>query len=396
MGLHIAMLSAEYPPRWGGMGSTVYHLSAALVELGHRITVITRDVAGKAIAQDGVNIREVKWLYAPMAFTRSYGKHALADLKKLHSEDSVDVVHLHCPMISWTESQFKDCKENVAPIVSSLHGSWLGEKDGLRIAAKQKEAAVWANPNDLAILRSAGHYAKFERAAVNGSDICVANSYATKDDFLERYSPPADWNCQVIHWGVDTEMFHPSGEARDTEINQILAVGRLAARKGYGSLLKAFAVVNEKIPNSELLIVGRGHLKSRLEKQANKLGISSSIRIDSGMPFNKLAEEFRNADLVVYPSYYEGQGLIPLEAMASGTPVATVDHGPLPEMVDDSVGGLFTMANIDSMSSVIISLLSDKKGLEDRGNAGRQRVLENYTYGKNAEKFSQIYSNLAK
>ena len=396
MGLHIAMLSAEYPPRWGGMGSTVYHLSAALVELGYRITVITRDGGGKAIAQDGVNIREVKWLYAPMAFTRSYGKHALADLKKLHSEDSVDVVHLHCPMISWTESQFKDCKENVAPIVSSLHGSWLGEKDGLRIAAKQKEAAVWANPNDLAILLSAGHYAKFERAAVNGSDICVANSHATKEDFLERYSPPADWNCQVIHWGVDTEMFHPSGEPKDAEINQILAVGRLAARKGYGSLLKAFAVVKEKIPNSELLIVGRGHLKNRLEKQAIKLGISSSVRIDSGMPFDKLAEEFRNADLVVYPSYYEGQGLIPLEAMASRTPVATVDHGPLPEMVDDSVGGLFTMANIDSMSSVILSLLSDKKGLEDRGNAGRQRVLENYTYGKNAEKFSQIYSNLAK
>ena len=396
MGLHIAMLSAEYPPRWGGMGSTVYHLSAALVELGHRITVITRDGGGKAIAQEGVNIREVKWIYAPMAFTRSYGKHALADLKKLHSEDSVDVVHLHCPMISWTESQFKDCKENVAPIVSSLHGSWLGEKDGLRIAAEQKEAAVWANPNDLAILLSAGHYAKFERAAVNGSDICVANSHATKEDFLERYSPPADWNCQVIHWGVDTEMFHPSGEPKDTEFNQILAVGRLAARKGYGSLLKAFAVVNEKIPNSELLIVGRGHLKNRLEKQAIKLGISSSVSIDSGMPFDKLAEEFRNADLVVYPSYYEGQGLIPLEAMASGTPVATVDHGPLPEMVDDSVGGLFTMANIDSMSSVILSLLSDKKGLEDRGNAGRQRVLENYTYAKNAEKFSQIYSNLAK
>ena len=104
MGLHIAMLSAEYPPRWGGMGSTVYHLSAALVELGHRITVITRDGGGKALEQQGVNIREVKWLYAPMAFTKSYGKHALADLKKLHSEDSVDVVHLHCPHLSKTTS----------------------------------------------------------------------------------------------------------------------------------------------------------------------------------------------------------------------------------------------------------------------------------------------------
>ena len=395
MGLHIAMLSAEYPPRWGGMGSTVYHLSAALVELGHRITVITRDGGGKALEQQGVNIREVKWLYAPMAFTKSYGKHALADLKKLHSQDPVDVVHLHCPMISWTESQFKECKQNVAPIVSSLHGSWLGERDGLRTAAEQKEAAVWANPNDLAILLTAGHYSKYERAAVNGSDVCVANSHATKEDFLERYSPPADWNCQVIHWGVDTEMFHPSGEAKNTETNQILAVGRLAARKGYGSLLRAFAQVNQKNPETKLLIVGRGSLKKRLVKQAKRLGISSSVRIDSGMPFDKLAEEFRNADLVVYPSYYEGQGLIPLEAMASGTPVATVNHGPLPEMVDDSVGALFTMADTDSMSSAILSLLDNPEGLVTRGTTGRERVLKNFTFGQNAEDFSQIYAQLA-
>ena len=395
MGLHIAMLSAEYPPRWGGMGSTVYHLSAALVELGHRITVITRDGGGKALEQQGVNIREVKWLYAPMAFTKSYGKYALSDLKKLHSQDPVDVVHLHCPMISWTESQFKECKQNVAPIISSLHGSWLGERDGLRTAAEQKEAAVWANPNDLAILLTAGHYSKYERAAVNGSDVCVANSHATKEDFLERYSPPADWNCQVIHWGVDTEMFHPSGEAKDTETNQILAVGRLAARKGYGSLLRAFAQVNQKNPETKLLIVGRGSLKKRLVKQAKRLGISSSVRIDSGMPFDKLAEEFRNADLVVYPSYYEGQGLIPLEAMASGTPVATVNHGPLPEMVDDSVGALFTMADTDSMSSAILGLLDNPEGLVTRGTTGRERVLKNFTFGQNAEDFSQIYAQLA-
>ena len=190
-------------------------------------------------------------------------------------------------------------------------------------------------------------------------------------------------------------MFHPSGEAKETETNQILAVGRLAARKGYGSLLRAFAEVNQKNPETELLIVGRGDLKKRLIKQAKRLGVSSSVRIDSGMPFDKLAEEFRNADLVVYPSYYEGQGLIPLEAMASGTPVATVDHGPLPEMVDDSVGALFTMADIESMSSVILNLLSDPDDLESRGKAGRERVLENFTFGQNAERFSQIYSQLA-
>ena len=63
-------------------------------------------------------------------------------------------------------------------------------------------------------------------------------------------------------------------------------------------------------------------------------------------------------------------------------------------MVDDSVGALFTMADIDSMSSAILSLLSDPEVLEARGKAGRERVLENFTYGQNAEEFSQIYSQL--
>lgn len=395
MGLHIAMLSAEYPPRWGGMGSTVFHLSAALVERGHRVTVITRKGGGEAPAQDGVTVREVDWLYVPMAFTKSYGKHALADLKSLHASDAVDIVHLHCPMISWTAAQFADCRENVAPVVSSLHGSWLGERDGLRTAAAQKEAAVWANPNDLAILLSAGHYAKYERAALSGSDVCVANSHATKADFEDRYAPPADWNCEVIHWGVDTEMFHPSDEPRETETRLLLAVGRLAARKGYGSLLRAFAEVKKRRPNTELLIVGRGDLRRKLEKQAEKLGIGGSVRIESGMPFDELAAQFRRADLVVYPSYYEGQGLIPLEAMASGTPVATVDHGPLPEMVDESVGTLFTMANTDSMSSAILTLLADQESLAARGRAGRERVLESFTYERNAEQYDALYRRLS-
>ena len=70
----------------------------------------------------------------------------------------------------------------------------------------------------------------------------------------------------MIHWGVDTDMFHPSVTPKDTETNRILAVGRLAARKGYGSLLRAFAEVKQRNPKTELLIVGRGNLKNRLIK----------------------------------------------------------------------------------------------------------------------------------
>ena len=206
--MHIAMLSGEYPPRWGGMGSTVFHLSAALVKLGHRVTVITRREAEASRnpdvipRQQGVSVRMVKWAKLPMAFTRSYGKHALRDLLQLHNDDPVDAVHLHCPMISWDATQFQKVKAEIPNIVSSLHGAWLGERDGMVLAAKFGEAATWKNPNDLAILLTARHYAKFERAALRGSTVCVANSEATKADFQSRYDPPSDWRWEVERWGV--------------------------------------------------------------------------------------------------------------------------------------------------------------------------------------------------
>ncbi len=391
------------------MGSTVFHLSSSLVERGHRVTVITRSGGGDAPVQDGVTVITVGWAKIPMEFTRSYGRRALSALEDLNQNDPVDVVHLHCPMISWSESQFRRCTQNVAPVVSSLHGSWLGERDGLIAAGKAKEAAVWANPNDLAILLTARRYAKFERAAVNQSSICVANSHATKADFEKRYGVPEKWDCEVIHWGVDTSMFRPVDMDSQEEMSEyrgirrryganddgaklILAVGRLAARKGFGTLLRGFARLQEKVPESRLVIVGRGHLKGRLNRQATKLGIGDKVAIESGMPFESLAALFRSADLVVYPSFYEGQGLIPLEAMASGTPVVTVNEGPLPEMVDATVGSLFSMGEIESMSDSMASELNDDSNLRKKGESGRARVIESFTYESNAKSFESVYS----
>ena len=174
----------------------------------------------------------------------------------------------------------------------------------------------------------------------------------------------------------------------------LLAVGRLAARKGYASLLRSFSEVNKKISGARLVIVGRGHLKKRLERLSRKLEIGESVTIESSLPFDELALLFRVSDLVVYPSYYEGQGLIPLEAMASGTPVVTVDHGPLPEMVDDTVGRLFTMGDNDSMSLAIIEEITDSERLIEKGVLGRERVMKKYTYESNALRFSEIYSRI--
>ena len=69
--MHIAMLSAEYPPRWGGMGSTVFHLSSALVSRGHQVTVITRNGGGNNIpSMDGIDVITVSYTHLTLPTNR--------------------------------------------------------------------------------------------------------------------------------------------------------------------------------------------------------------------------------------------------------------------------------------------------------------------------------------
>ncbi|RJU87355.1 MAG: glycosyltransferase family 1 protein [Candidatus Poseidoniales archaeon] len=404
--LHIAMISGEYPPRWGGMGSTVFHLSSKLAAMGHTISVITRSSKDTPPHLEGVRVIQVPWLKLPLEFTRSYGKSALRELTRIHAVEPVDVVHLHCPMASWSTKQFERCQREIAPVVSSMHGTWLGERDGLTLAARYGEPAVWANPNDIAIRFMAGRYARFEKSAIQKSAVIVPNSRATKLDLESRYDAPSDWDCEVIHWGVDTGMFvpmhldseedsHKKNEIRSKyglgpETLLLLAVGRLAARKGHGLLLRAFAVSAEST-DSHLVIIGRGSLRGKLNRLASRLGISHRVTIESGMGFEQISEMYRISDLVIYPSYYEGQGLIPLEAMSSGTPVVTVNHGPLPEMVDESVGGLFEIGSVESLSESICHESSSMDSLLEKGREGRNRVLERFTLDGNAEDFLTVY-----
>ena len=98
------------------------------------------------------------------------------------------------------------------------------------------------------------------------------------------------------------------------------------------------------------------------------------------MSFENLAQHFRSADLVVYPSYYEGQGLIPLESLASGTPVVTVNQAPLTEMIDETVGRLFECGNPSDLARAVNAALDDPKGRIEQAKLGRGRVLSKYTY----------------
>ena len=418
--MHIVMVSGEYPPRWGGIGSVVFHLAGHLAARGHSITIITRAHKGKAPTQQGVTIIEVPWLNAPMAFTRSFAKNSLKALKHLHSIEAIDVIHIHLPLASFSRKEFRFMEDNIAPVCSSLHGSWLGEKQGVIRAAKAKESATWRNPNDLAIRWTGKYYSKYERAGILESSICVSNSKSTLSEFENWYKPSDNFNCEVVLWGCDHKVFRPPNQddeeeqlshekirssydcgdehalsyLADTKTPMMLAVGRLVARKGYMTLIRALPAILQEHPGARLVIVGRGHMKKRLLKNARKLGVEHALFIRSSMSFDDLAQHFRSADLVVYPSYYEGQGLIPLESLASGTPVVTVNQPPLTEMIDASVGDLFKSGDPIDLAKSVCRMLDAPDQRIDKAKAGRERVLSKYTYEHNAEDFEKIYASL--
>tara|TARA_A200000159_G_C7118819_1_gene253888 strand:- start:81 stop:614 length:534 start_codon:yes stop_codon:yes gene_type:complete len=174
----------------------------------------------------------------------------------------------------------------------------------------------------------------------------------------------------------------------------LLAVGRLVARKGYMTLLRAMPAILAEHPGAKLVIIGRGHMKRKLLKVAKKLSISDSVFINSGMSFDDLAQHYRSADLVIYPSYYEGQGLIPLESMSSGTAIVTVDMPPLTEMVDTSVGRLFEMGNSRDLAKTVNDVLDDSSTRVSMASKGRELVLSKYTYEHNANDFIAIYESI--
>ena len=238
-----------------------------------------------------------------------------------------------------------------------------------------------------------------------------------EEEFHEFYKIPDDSDIEVVHNGCDARVFRPPNKDHEgeqlaherirkeygcadeealnydpkTKTPMILAVGRLVARKGYVSLLRALPLILKEHENAKLVIVGRGHMKKKLLKIAEELGVSESLFIKSAMSFEDLAQHYRSADLVVFPSYYEGQGLIPLEALASGTPVVTVDQAPLTEMIDDTVGGLFDRGDFVGLAKAVCDELNGHVQRMKKAKAGRKRVLENFTLEGQAESYEDVF-----
>lgn len=171
-------------------------------------------------------------------------------------------------------------------------------------------------------------------------------------------------------------------------------VSRLEKIKGMDLVVPAFAKVLKQHPDTRLVVVGDGSLRSAMEQQAVELGCNDNITWAGRQPQKELSKWYSLMDVVLMPSRSEGFGLTAIEAMANGCVVVASNVGGLPEVVRDGVCGLLHHSeDITDMANKISSLISDEITY-NRLQAQSLRDVEKYSFEHYAELMRNLYEQI--
>lgn len=187
----------------------------------------------------------------------------------------------------------------------------------------------------------------------------------------------------TIPYGINAEKAKLLGQEPIEKIHRkyfignkkrIISVGRLEKQKDFVTLIRAFKRVNEKIKNSELILIGEGAEKTILLDLVRKLEIENSV-IFLGWQYN-IFSFLRKSDIFVLSSNYEGFGYVLLEAMSQGLPIIVTNspYGPPEVLGQGKYGVIVPVGNIDKMKDSILNLLKDKSEYKKYSSKSRLRI----------------------
>ena len=218
-------------------------------------------------------------------------------------------------------------------------------------------------------------------------DYIIANSEYTKGVVERVYTHDAS----VVHPGVDIKRYTPKN-AVDSRDRAVFTVGQLNNYKNFDLLIQSMKQMYDAHPEGpDLIIAGEGQAKSSLVKTAEDFGISDRVHFVGFVSEQELARYYATAMVTVYLPEREPFGLVPLEAMASGTPVIGPRSGGLREtVVDGKTGLLIDELTAQNISEAIIELHRNEEMRSQIGDQARRHVVEQFTWDSTVSEFSQL------
>ena len=196
----------------------------------------------------------------------------------------------------------------------------------------------------------------------------------------------------VVPVGVDHEVFRPYDDVVKKKGRLMVTSSSDVPMKGLVPLLEAIAKLRVE-REIDLIVIGKPQPKGRVARALDRLGLSDIVTTISGVSDEELARLYGEAEVAIVPSLYEGFSLPAIEAMSCGVPVVATTGGALPEVVGVSgeTGLLVEPNNPEALVEAIGRLLDDAELRERLGAAGRERVIERFTWQVTARGTAACY-----
>lgn len=308
---------------------------------------------------------------------RFYGDpRALWRLRRLISRFGPDLIHAHMPP---------------AELYARLALAGIGARQLPLIVTKHNAEPFFRGPGE----RAMGRWAARRASAV------IAIS-----DAVKRYMAgpalgiPAE-KIHTIRYGIDAQPFCEADDAAAAKLRRQWGVpegalvvgfaGRLVPQKSVETLLRGFAPFARE-SNARLVILGGGVLDGALRREAEQLGIAGRVTWEGFR--EDMPAVMRAFDVFALTSLYEGFGLVLAEAMAAARPVIASRVSAMPEVVADGETGLLVPPRDPGAVTDALRVMRDAAARARFGEAGRRRVLSEFTLDKMWEQTGALYSRV--
>ena len=241
-------------------------------------------------------------------------------------------------------------------------------------------------------------HTSWSRFLIGRMDAVIATSPATAS-YLKRSST-------VVMHGIDVETFRPAEpeEARPAPLPSrgrlVGCFGRIRAQKGTDVFVDAMIRVLPERPDVTAVVLGRATAEHQgfleeLKARVAAAGLSDRILFPGEVGPTETAPWYRALDLFIAPQRWEGFGVTPLEAMASGAPVVATTVGAFSELVESGrTGTLIPPGDVGVMADAAARWLDDPAAMKAAGDAGRERVTRVFSLEAEATGINAVYEAL--
>lgn len=217
--------------------------------------------------------------------------------------------------------------------------------------------------------------------------------------FAAECGESARAKVQVIHCGVDTEVFQPRQRSSDCPGPlQILCIGTLHEVKGQTYLIEACRLLRKRGIAFVCRFVGDGPDEPMLREQVARAGLTDAVHFEGRKTRQEVIALLETADVVVAPSVpsrdnrREGIPVVLMEAMGAGVPVIASDLSGIPELVKHEVSGLLVPpGDVAAIAAALERLANDSTLRARLGQGGREKVLREFDLAKNAARLVERF-----